>query len=1116
MRCPLCQQDNPGGARFCNGCGARLELACPSCNHVNPSGSRFCNGCGAKLSEQVATEVEPRFASPETYTPKHLAEKILTSKAALEGERKQVTVLFADLKGSMELLADRDPEEARQILDPVLELMMEAVHRFEGTVNQVMGDGIMALFGAPIAHEDHAVRACYAALRMHDFIRSYAEEALRSSGVRIQIRVGLNSGDVVVRAISSDLLMDYTAVGQTTHLAARMEQLAKPGTTLLAPATLDLAEGYVTVTALGSVPIKGIVTPLDVYELTGAGAARSRLQATAARGLTKFVGRTAELLHLTRALELAEAHGQVVTVMGEPGVGKSRLVWELTHSHRTQGWLILEAGSIAHGRATPYLTIIDLLKSYCCIEPADDRRRIREKLAGKILALDPTLLESLPALLALFDVPTGDAVWESLEAPLRRHRTLEAVRHLLLRGAQVQPLLVVVEDLHWIDTESQAILDALVESLATSRILLLTSYRPEYHHVWGQKTYCSQIRLTPLSSESADELLDALLGSHAELDALRRRLVEQTEGNPFFLEESVRALVEDGALAGERGAYRLTRTIGTAKVPATVQTVLAARIDRLAPPHKRVLQAASVIGKDVPLALLEALGVESADVVRGALSELQRTEFLYQTRFFPEAEYTFKHVLTQEVAYRSLLHERRRALHGQVLTAIERLHVGRLDEHLERLALHAVRSEAWDKAAAYGAAAGASAQGRWALRGALASFEQAIAAVGHLPRTPDNLRRAVELRIDARACLLQLGDLAPMLEHLRAAEAAADALGDDIQRAVVTGHLAHAHWLMGQHERSIELSERELDLIRGGSELGLEALAHFQMGEARLGRGEFEQAAQLLDRALELRRKDPLQPRNLVGPLEVTARRWRSQALVELGRFQEAIALAREAVEIARAWNNPYALANAISALGLAVRRQGDFTAAIPILEEGFRLSRTLGFQSFVNALGMILGEALAEIGRTDDAQALLEKDLAFYTGSFFVFRPLVLLLVGRTHDARVQADKALARHRERGERGAEAWVLWMLGEIGLRESLGDMHDTAGRFTQARALAEQLGMRPLVAHCHRGLGKLCWRTGQTEQAREHLNTAKAMYREMEMTYWLEQAEAEWRGLREAT
>ncbi len=469
MKCPRCGQDNAPSQKHCGECGARLGLRCSSCGASNASGQKFCGECGAGLSAGPTP-------SPASYIPRHLAERILTSKAALEGERKHVTVLFADLKGSMELLADRDPEEARKILDPVLERMMEAVHRYEGTVNQVMGDGIMALFGAPLAHEDHAVRACYAALGMQQSVKKYAEGVWRSEGVRIQIRVGLNSGEVVVRSIGSDLHMDYTAVGQTTHLAARMEQMADPGATLLTADTLRLAEGFVQVLSLGEVAVKGLATPTGIFELTGANPGRSRLQAAAARGLTTFVGRDAEMNTLFTALDQARTgKGQVVAVVGEPGVGKSRLFWEFTHSHRTHGCLLLEAASVSYGKAATYVPVIDLLKGYFQIEPRDDGRKIREKVTGKLLSLDRALEGCLAPLLWLLDVPAEDAEWERLDPPLRRQRLLEGLRRLLLRESQVQPLVVVFEDLHWIDTETQALLDSVVESLPTARLLLLVA-----------------------------------------------------------------------------------------------------------------------------------------------------------------------------------------------------------------------------------------------------------------------------------------------------------------------------------------------------------------------------------------------------------------------------------------------------------------------------------------------------------------------------------------------------------------------------------------------------------------------------------------------------------------
>ncbi len=514
-------------------------------------------------SATAPAPVSDQERPPLSYTPAYLAEKILTSRAALEGERKQVTVLFADLKGSTELIEGLDPEEARKLLDPALHVMMDAVHRYEGTVNQVLGDGIMALFGAPVAHEDHAVRACYAALAMQAAMRRYAEEVRRSHGLEMQVRVGLNSGEVVVRSIGNDLHMDYSAVGQTTHLAARMEQLATPGSIRLTAATLRLAEGLIQVNALGQFPVKGLAEPVEVFELVGASAIRRRLQASAARGLTRFVGRQQELVALQQALEQAGAgHGQVVALVGEAGVGKSRLVYEFVHSHHTAGWLVLESASVSYGKATPYFPIIDLLKRYSHVEEHDDTRTIRSKVTGQVLTLDPALQDTVPVLLSLLDALPEDSPFLQLDPPQRRQRTLDALKRVVLRESQVQPLLLVFEDLHWIDSETQALLNNLVESLPSARLLLLVNYRPEYQHGWGSKTYYAQLRLDPLPVVSANELLQALLGDdggatgRSPLQALKQMLIARTQGNPFFLEESVRALVETGVLVGERGGCR--------------------------------------------------------------------------------------------------------------------------------------------------------------------------------------------------------------------------------------------------------------------------------------------------------------------------------------------------------------------------------------------------------------------------------------------------------------------------------------------------------------------------------------------------------------------------------
>ena len=1057
--------------------------------------------------------------SPYSYTPKHLAEKILTSKSALEGERKQVTILFADLKGSMELLADRDPEDARKILDPVLERMMEAVHHYEGTVNQVMGDGIMALFGAPIAHEDHAVRACYAALRMQESVRRYAEEARRAHGVEVQIRVGLNSGEVVVRAVGSDLRMDYTAVGQTTHLAARMEQLAPPGSVRLTGETMRLAEGYVEVRSLGPIPVKGLPNPIEIFELIGAGQARTRLQAAAIRGLTRFVGRDAEVEHLRRVLGQANAgHGQVVAIVGEAGVGKSRLVYEFTHSYRVQDWLILEASSVSYGKATSYLPVIDLLKGYFKIGVRDDHREMRDKVLGRVLGLDRALEPLLPPLLALLDVPIEDAAWSSLDPVQRRQRTLDAAKRLLLREAQVQALLVVFEDLHWVDGETQALLDSIVESLGSARLLLLVNYRPEYEHRWVSKTAYSQLRLDSLPVESAAELLSALLGPDSGLTPLTQMLVKR--GNPFFLEETVRTLVETGALVGERGAYRLMRPVETLQVPATVQTILAARIDRLPQAEKRLLQAASVIGKDVPYALLTTIAEQPAETLRRGLAHLKEAEFLYEAQLFPDLEHTFKHALTHEVTYGSLLQEQRKTLHARIVAAIERLYVDRLSEHVERLAHHALRGQLWDKAVRYSRQAGTRALDRPALREALVHFDQAWVALQELPERRERTEQLIDLCFEQRSALYPLGEFARLGEVLNEARTLAQGLGDQRRLGWALAYLALLYTLLGEHSRAIEVADSACAIAEAVGDLGLRVVAIFHRGIALWWSGDQRQAAKSLRAAIALVKDAPLSERfGLAGLPAVLARWMLTLVLAELGELAEVIVVGQEALRIAESAGHSYSEVWARAGLGYAHLRHGDFAAATRVLEPGLALCRATELRFALPFVATFLGSAYLWSGRTADGVPLLEEAVDAVTAMrllglrswFITFLADAYLVPGRLAEAREQAGLAVALARTHQARGGEAWGLKLLGDIHASVP-AEAKQAADMYRQALALATELGMRPLVAHCHLGLGKLCGKMNKREQAREHRTTAATMYREMDMQFWLEQAEVEMREL----
>ena len=1112
MRCPSCQHDNAASQRYCGECGATLATACESCGASNPPGQRFCGGCGARLIAPVVRKT----ATPEQYTPKHLAEKILLSKSALEGERKQVTVLFADLKGSMELLAERDPEEARKILDPVLERMMEAVHHYEGTVNQVMGDGIMALFGAPLAHEDDAVRACYAALRMQETVKQYAQAVRRAEAVSVQIRVGLNSGEVVVRAIGSDLRMDYSAVGQTTHLAARMEQLAAPGSIVLTADTLRFAEGYVRVTSLGPVNVKGLADSVEIFELTGAGQAHTRLQAAALRGLTRFVGRDAEVEHLRRVLDQAGAgRGQVVAIVGEAGVGKSRLTYEFTHSHRVQEWLILEASSVSYGKATSYLPVIDLLKGYFKIGERDDHREMRAKVLGRVLALDRALEPLLPPLLALLDVPVDDAARTMLDPPQRRQRTLDAVKRLLLREAQVQPLLVVFEDLHWVDGETQALLDNLVDALSSVRLLLLVNYRPEYEHRWGSKTAYSQVRLDSLPAESAAELLAALLGPGPGLAPLTQMLVKR--GNPFFLEETVRTLVETGALAGERGAYRLTRSVEMLQVPATVQTILAARIDRLPPEEKQLLQAASAIGKDVHYALLAAIAEQPDDILKRGLAHLQEAEFLYETQMFPDLEYTFKHALTHEVTYGSLLQERRRQLHAQIVAAIERLYADRLSEHVERLAHHALRGQLWDQAVRYGRQTGTRALDRSASQEALAAFEQARVALKELPESRERTEQIIDLCFEQRSALVPLGELERLSEVLNEARALAEGLDDQRRLGRTLGYQANLQSVLGEHARAIEAAERACAIAEAVGDLGLRVVANQYLGLALWFAGDLRRAVEPLRTTIALVKGAPLGER---FGLAVLARYVLTMILADLGEFAEALAAGDEGLRIAESAGHPFSEIYARYGLGYGHLRHGDFAAATRVLERGLALCRGMEFRVMLPRVAALLGSAYLWSGRVADAVPLLEETVEAITVMRLLgFRSLLIaflaegyLVLGRVAEAREQAEQAVALARTQQERGWEAWGLKLLGDVHAHD-----HDSAeakqdgaeqarDAYRQALALATELGMRPLVAHCHFCLGKLYGQTNKWEQAREHVTTATTMYREMDMQFWLEQAE----------
>jgi len=701
MRCSKCGSDNREGRRFCAQCGQPLKLACSACGAQNEPDERFCGDCGATLAGHAASAAT---TSPQTASsgPKiRVTPEQPDASTAVDGERKTVTALFADIKGSTELEQNLDPEEARAIVDPVLHLMMEAVHRYGGYVAQSTGDGIFALFGAPMAHEDHPQRALYAALRMQEELRRYSAKLVADGGLPIEARVGINTGEVVVRALSTaDGRTEYTPIGHTANLAARMQAVAPTGSIAISETTRRLVEGYFALKSLGPTRVKGVSEPVNVYEVTGLGPLRTRLQRSAGRGLTKFVGREHEMETLKRALEQARAgRGQIVAVMAEAGTGKSRLFFEFKVKSQS-GWMLLETFSVSHGKASAYLPIIELLRNYFDISSADDQRRRREKVTGRVLALDRSLEDTLPYLFALLGVAEGDDPLAKMDAGSKKRRTLEAIKRIVLRESINQPLMVIFEDLHWIDEHTQELLNMLADSIGTAKVLLLVNYRPEYAHQWNSKTYYTQLRLDPLGRESAEEMLSSLLGSGDDLTPLKRLIIEKTEGTPFFMEETIQVLLDEGALV-RNGTIKLKRPLADLKIPPTVQAILASRIDRLAPDAKELLQTLAVIGREFPLALISAVTTRSDDELQRLLNDLQLGEFIYEQPAVVDTEYVFKHALTQEVAYNSVLIERRKQLHERIGRAYETLYANSLDEYLAELAHHYGRSTNVDVAVQY-------------------------------------------------------------------------------------------------------------------------------------------------------------------------------------------------------------------------------------------------------------------------------------------------------------------------------------------------------------------------------------------------------------------------------
>ncbi|MFD1558245.1 adenylate/guanylate cyclase domain-containing protein [Paraburkholderia silviterrae] len=1117
MRCSSCGFENPVSAKFCQECGARLARVCPHCGCNLTTNASFCSKCGTTLV--VGGQAEA--VAPIHYTPPHLAERILAERAAFEarseaaGERKTITALFADMAGSTMLINDLDPEEADKLIAPVIALMMEAVHHYEGYVAKSLGDGILALFGAPIAHEDHPQRALYAALRMQDAMRRHSDQVRLEQGIALHVRVGVHTGEVVVRSIrKDDLRADYDPVGQTIHIASRMETMAAPASILVSESTYKLAQGYFDFNALGAAQVKGVPAPLAVYEVRGLGPLRTRLQVAARRGLAPFVGRESELQALHRALERTTAgHGQVVGVVGEAGVGKSRLFLEFKERSQREV-LVLETFSVSHGKAFPYLPLIELLRNYFKITVQDDERQCREKVTGKLLTLERSLEDLLPYLLALFGASDPTSALAEMDVQTRRSRTFEAITRLLLRESLNQPIELLFEDLQWLDSETEAFLAFFVERVVSAKVLLLVNYRPGYQPDWTHKNDYTQLGLDPLGEAEAQGLLSALLGDDQALVPLKQLILRKTEGNPFFMEEVVQTLVEESALIGERGRYRIEQTPTALHIPTTVQGVLAARIDRLRAVEKALLQTLAVIGKEFPWSLLKQVCSGQAGLPEGELrrllSSLQAAEFIYQRPAFPEVAYTFKHALTQEVAGQSLLSEQRCLLHERTAQGIEALYPTRLNDYCNELAHHYSQSGNVPKAIEYLQCAGQQALQRSANLEAIQHLGAALELLERLPGGPERARQELAMQLALGPILMAArGPASPQVKAAYTrAMTLCEQVGEASQLIPVQLGLRVNHTLRAEHAIAHKLAERALHLAQSAQDPGLLAEAHSAVGTSAFFQGDLVTARAHLERVLDLYDPDQHREHAFVYGLDpgifgLSVSAW---ILWFLGYADQASKRSQEAFALAQRMSHPSSLAlTLITTANLhQFRREAQQTQACA--EAAITLSAEQGFPFWL-AYGTILqGWALAEQGDIEPGIAIINKGLAAYqaTGAEISRSHFLTLLAaayghaGQTQSGLSALTEALAAINKTGERFYEAEVYRLKGELMLHSARSEpscLREAEACFQNALSVASRQGAKALELRATLSLARLWQTQGKSQAALQRIATIYGAFRE---------------------
>jgi class 3 adenylate cyclase/tetratricopeptide (TPR) repeat protein len=1117
MQCPACHSDNREGVRFCEECGAKFEIECPTCKALIPLGKKFCGACGNKI---IAPEKPPdiEYDRPLTYTPKFLADKILTHRGSLEGERKRVTVLFADVADFTKLSEKLDPEQVHEIMDGCFKILMDAIHKHEGTINQFTGDGVMALFGAPVAHEDHAQRACHAALSVQQALGRFSEKVCGDYGIEFKMRIGLNSGPVIVGAIGDDLRMDYTAVGDTTNLAARMESLTRPGTVLISTNTQRLVKDYFELKALGKVQVKGKEEPQEAYELVGAGGVATRIEAAAAKGLTRFVGRKNSMAALMEAYEKVKGGtGQVVGVVGEAGVGKSRLLLEFRRRLPRGAFGYLEGRCIHFGSAMPYLPILDILKSYFEITENESEPATRKRVSEKILGLDEKLQGTLSPIFDLLSLKVHDETYLRLDPRVKQEKLFEALRDLIVRGSQERPLVLAVEDLHWIDKTTEEFLDYFIGWLPTTKVMLILLYRPEYTHQWAGKSYFSRIGVSQLTLKSSAELVKAILEGGETDPELSGLILNRAAGNPLFMEELTHSLLENGSIEIKDKRYVLCCSPADLKVPDTVQGIIAARIDRLEESLKKIMQVASVIGRKFAFRLLQAISGMREDL-KYQLLNLQGLELIYEKSLFPELEYIFKHALVQEVAYNSLLSARRKEIHQRIGIAIETLYAGNLEEFYEMLAYHYLKAANHTKAYQYLVKSGDSASRRYAYAESRLHYARALEALAKLPATIENRQQNVDILIKQVSSSWRAISLEQSLPRLMEAQRLAKELpspdgksgGDRLRLARIHYWLGRVHYIANKMPEAIGYFRQVIEQAQDLDEPELLVTPSLTIGGIRFVQGHLDKAKAALSQSIPAAEKMgnwqdwcravsyhgsalSMSGSGVAGVAEVQRAVARAEEIGSLGEialtnfflslafnfsgeFANAIEAGRKAVEAGEASKERIYVCLGHAWKGWAEARAGDFKAAKTSMARS---------QLVLDELG---GRIIAA-----DWMAAINAEVAFGQG--------------RIEEAMRLAERAIAIAQKMGGIGAEGLARRILGQAFAALAPPHWVEAEEQLKKSLHLLNSGQNLIEVANTHLAWGHVCLDRGNLTAAREHWEQAAVQFKASNLHLNLERINA---------